>query len=254
MLIAHISDTHLFQPDPNDPMTLERIDALKAFVAYIKGTDEKPDLILHSGDVCHDGQPEDYALVRSILEGIDVPVHFAQGNRDIGANLVAGLGDLGDTKLVEDYLIYGIDGYPVRLIAMDTHNRGDRIGTTCSVRLCLLEELLKEQPDKPTALFMHHPPFEVPTSKYPFQFDDPVLADAFLRLIRQNTQIVHLFCGHMHRDFGVKLETCYASVTPSLVPDNRLGDFAEDLKGRPLFHLHRWNPDAMRFESRLAAV
>jgi 3',5'-cyclic-AMP phosphodiesterase len=128
------------------------------------------------------------------------------------------------------------------------------MGTTCSVRLSILEELLAEQPDIPTALFMHHPPFEVPTSKYPFQFDDPVLADTFLRLVARHKQVVHLFCGHMHRQFSAKLENCNASVSPSLSPCNRLGEYKAEWQERPLFQLHRWKPDMLQFETRLTSV
>ena len=254
MLIAQISDTHICQPDPSKPHTLERITALKSFVAHIGGMEEKPDLILHTGDVSQDGKPEEYETVKSMMDALGMPVFFALGNRDQGANLVEGLKGLGGTKLVGGFLIYSIEGFPVRFIAMDTQNRESRIGTTCSVRLGILEELLKEQPDTPTALFMHHPPFEVPTSKYPFQFDDPSLADAFLQLVARHEQVVHLFCGHMHRQFSVELETCSASVTPPLSPDNRLGEYEADWKERPLFQLHRWNPDTLRFETRLTPV
>jgi len=142
----------------------------------------------------------------------------------------------------------------VRLIAMDTQKRRSRIGTTCSVRLRILEELLEEQPDVPTALFMHHPPFEVPTSKFPFQFEDPELADAFLRMIARHKQVAHLFCGHMHREFSVKLENCNASVSPSLSPSNRLGAYKDEWNNRPLFQLHRWNSDTLQFDTRLASV
>ncbi|MBC8269421.1 MAG: metallophosphoesterase [Rhodospirillaceae bacterium] len=254
MLIAQISDTHITKPDPDEPHTLERITALKAFVAHVGKMDERPDLILHSGDVSQGGKAEEYETVKSMMEDFDIPVFFALGNRDLGANLIEGLGDLGGAKLVGGFLIYSIDGFPVRLIAMDTQKRKSNIGTTCSFRLRILEELLEEQPDSPTALFMHHPPFEVPTSKYPFQFDDPSLADAFLRLVARHEQIVHLFCGHMHRQFSVELETCNASVTPSLSPDNRLGEYEADWKERPLFQLHRWNPDTQRFETHLSPV
>mgnify|MGYP002637159026 CR=1 FL=1 len=251
MLIAQISDTHISQPDSNKPHTLERITALKSFVAHIGAMDEKPDLILHTGDVTQDGKPEEYETVKTLMNALGIPVFFALGNRDLGANLEEGLRGLGGTRLVGDFLIYSVDGFSVRLIAMDTQNKGSRIGTTCSVRLGILEELLEEHPDTPTALFMHHPPFEVPTSDFPFQFDVPALADAFLRLISQHEQIVHLFCGHMHRQFSVELATCKASVTPSLSPDIRLGNFEADWKQRPLFQLHRWSPDTLRFETRL---
>ncbi|MBT4934893.1 MAG: hypothetical protein HOL66_07660 [Rhodospirillaceae bacterium] len=254
MLIAQISDTHISLPDPDEPHTLERITALKNFVAHVGKMDETPELILHTGDVSQNGKPEEYEIVKSMMGALNIPVFFALGNRDLGAYLLEGLRDICDAKMVNGFLIYSIERFPVRLIAMDTQKRKSRIGTTCSVRLGILEELLEEQPDTPTAIFMHHPPFEVPTSKYPIQFDDPSLADAFLRLVARHEQVVHLFCGHMHRQFSVELETCNASVTPSLALDNRLGEYEADWKERPLFQLHRWNPDTLRFETRLAPV
>ena len=258
MLIAQISDTHITLPDAEEPKFSERIKALESFVGHISQLDVKPDMIMHTGDVTHGGKPEYYQTVKTIMKDISVPVHFALGNRDIAKNLVAGLGGLGNTKIaaktVEGFLIYAIDGFPVRLIAMDTHNRESNMGATCSVRLGILDELLKEKPDQPTALFMHHPPFEVSTSKYPFQFDDQVLADEFLDLISQHKQIAHLFCGHMHRQYTINLKTCTASCVPSLPSDNRLGEFGPEFDGKPLYQLHKWNAKTASFETTLVAV
>jgi len=255
MLIAHISDTHITtHNDPDLPQSDARIQKLTAFVDHIQQMSEKPDLIIHTGDVTHGGKPQYYATVKAIMGVLDVPAYFALGNRDKADNLVAGLRDLGGANTIGKFLIYSIDDYPVRMIAMDTQNRGTNIGTTCSERLDALDTLLKAKPDTPTALFMHHPPFEVTTSKYPFQFDDKVLADAFLDLIAQHKQVVHMFCGHMHRQYRAELPTCVATITPSLGPDNRLGDFDAAIQDKPLFELHRWDPDAGAFETSLHAA
>ena len=254
MLIAQISDTHITLPDGEEPKFRDRIKALEAFVHHINELDEKPDLVLHTGDVTHGGLPEYYETVKAVIKDLSVPVHFARGNRDIGKNLVDALEDFGGGELVEGFVIYSIDGHPVRLIAMDTHHREHNFGTTCSVRLRILDEMLKDQSDTPTALFMHHPPFEVTTSKYPFPFDDQALAGEFLNLIAQHKQVVHMFCGHMHRQYSVQLETCRASCVPSLPPDNRLGEFESELDGKPLYQLHRWNADTARFETELCAA
>ena len=254
MLIAQISDTHITTPDPAEPKSVARIRALETFVAHINAMDEKPDLVIHTGDVTHGGEPQYYEVVKTVMSSLTIPVFFALGNRDKTDNLVAGLKDLGGASAAGGFLMYSVDGFVVRLIAMDTQHRESNIGTTCSVRLAALEEMLKEAPDTPTALFMHHPPFEVTTSKYPFQFDDKVLADAFLDLVAHHKQVVHMFCGHAHRAFTVDLETCVATVVPSLPPDNRLGDFEGGLKDQPLYQLHRWNPDTVRFETSLHAA
>ena len=120
--------------------------------------------------------------------------------------------------------------------------------------MIILEKLLKEQPNTPTAIFMHHPAFQVPTSKFPFQFSDAPAANALLHLIESHKQIVQLFCGHMHRQYNVQLKTCNASITPSLSSDNREGDYEQGLTKRPLFQLHRWKQDHLHFESQLVPV
>lgn len=254
MLIAQISDTHISSPDPAEPIMAVRIQALETFVAHINALDEKPDLVIHTGDVTQGGEPAYYAIIKSIMGQLPMPVYFALGNRDKGQNLVEGLKDLGGASLADGFVIYSVEDFPVRLIAMDTQHRDSNIGTACSVRLAVLDKLLKAYPHTPTALFMHHPPFEVTTSKYPFQFDDQGLADAFLALVAEHKQVVHMFCGHAHRDFSVDLGTCVASVSPSLPPDNRLGDFGPGLDDQPLYQLHRWNPETMRFESSVHAA
>ena len=254
MLIIQISDTHISEPDTSVPHTLERISVLKSFVDHVSAMDEKPDLILHTGDVSQNGKPEEYKIVESILKSVGVPVFFALGNRDLDVNLIETLKDLGGARLANGFLIYSIDGFPVRLIAMDTQKRNSRIGTVCSVRLDILDKLLKEQPNTPTAIFMHHPAFHVPTSKYPFQFSDTSTADSFLEMVASHRQIVQLFCGHMHRQFSVKLKTCTASITPSLSSDNRLGVYEQKFMKRPLFQMHRWMSDTRRFKSHLTPV
>ena len=254
MLIAQISDTHISKPDTSVLHTLERISALKKFVNHVNIVDEKPDIILHTGDVSQNGKLEEYEIVKSIMKNVGVPVFFALGNRDLDVNLIASLKDLGGARLVDGFLIYSVDGFPVRLLAMDTQKRNSRVGTTCSVRLDILEKLLKEQPNTPTAIFMHHPAFKVPTSKYPFQFSDALAAESFLQMVENHKQIVQLFCGHMHRQYSIQLKTCSASITPSLSSDNRLGEYEKDLMKRPLFQMHRWKSKDRRFESQLTPV
>ena len=254
MLILQISDTHISEPDPNVPHTLERISVLKSFVDHVCKMEEQPDLILHTGDVSQNGRPEEYGIVKSIMKNIGVPVFFALGNRDSDVNLVDSLRDLGGANLADGYLIYSIDNFPVRLIAMDTQKRNSRLGTTCPERLGVLERLLNEQPKTPTAIFMHHPAFQVPDSKYPFQFTDALAADSFLEMVANHKQIVQLFCGHMHRQFSIKLSTCTATITPSLSSDNRLGTYEQKFRNRPLFQIHRWKSENYRFESDLAPV
>src|SRR5262249_59114864 len=66
----------------------------------------------------------------------------------------------GDGHLPADgtFLHYTVENWPVRLIGLDTLVPGEPAGTLCAERLGWLAARLAEQPERPTLLFMHHPP------------------------------------------------------------------------------------------------
>ena len=69
------------------------------------------------------------------------------------------------------FVHYAIDEHSVRLVAVDS--LGDGIGPKgdfCHDRLAALDTTLAEAPARPTALFMHHPPFDVPAAPDPFAY------------------------------------------------------------------------------------
>ena len=61
MIIAQISDTHIFLPSDNTEQKIseKRIQNLKECVKGIKSLRTSPDVILHTGDVTHHGKIEE---------------------------------------------------------------------------------------------------------------------------------------------------------------------------------------------------
>src|SRR5215472_4347671 len=57
------------------------------------------------------------------------------------------------------FLNYAIEGYPMRIIGLDTLTPGEGGGAVCSERLCWIDNALAAAPDQPTLVLMHHPPF-----------------------------------------------------------------------------------------------
>ena len=70
MIIAQISDTHIFLPLNNNEQRIseKRIQNLKECVKGIKSLRKTPDVILHTGDVTHHGKIEEYKIVHDILD------------------------------------------------------------------------------------------------------------------------------------------------------------------------------------------
>src|SRR5258708_7594359 len=158
MLIAQISDMHV---KAEGELLYGRIDTagfLERAAAHVMALDPRPDVVLATGDLVEGGKPEEYALLRRLLAPLAMPVYLIPGNHDGRDALRAAF--LDHAYLPQSgFLQYTLEGLPVRLIALDTLVPGKTHGELCAERLDWLEARLGEG-DRPTILFMHHPPFD----------------------------------------------------------------------------------------------
>ena len=245
MIIAQISDSHI---DPQSDMLEHRLRDLRCVVDNLNNLNPAPDIVIHTGDVVHNGSQEKYDLALTILGDIRVPLHVCAGNRD-DRNLIAKNFRTGrDIAPGSEFLQYSIEDYPVRLIALDTLCATTNMGDYCQERADALSRILAEEPQKPTALFMHHPPFEIVNSKYRFQFDDWDKVDHLARVLKNHDQVKQLFCGHTHRNSNGEILGVPASTVPSIAIDLRFGDVPEGAELRPVYHIHKF--DGIQFKSK----
>ncbi len=244
MIIAQISDSHI---DPESDKLEDRLRDLYWVVNDINKRNPAPDIIIHTGDVVHNGTQEKYDLALTILGDIQAPLHVCAGNRD-DKNLIATNFQTGNqVSSNSGFLQYSIDDYPARLIAVDTTCTTTNMGYYCQERAETLDLMLAEEPQKPTVLFMHHPPFEIKESKYPFQFDDWNTVDHLARVLKKHSQVKKLFCGHSHRNSSGEIAGIPASTVSSIAIDLRLGDIPEGAEFAPVYTTHTF--DGIRFNS-----
>jgi 3',5'-cyclic AMP phosphodiesterase CpdA len=220
MLIAQITDTHI--KSPRGRLAYRTVDTaanLQRCVAHVMALEPRPDLVLMTGDLTDYGRPEEYTLLRELLRPLSMPVFVIPGNHDERGALRAAFG--GEAYLdgqtldgqTGGFIQYAIENYPVRLIGLDTLIAGEMQGTLCSERLAWLDARLGEQPDRPTVLFMHHPPFKTGIDAMDRQgFHD---ADHLGALIERHRQVRHILCGHVHRPIHVHWHGVTVSVGPS---------------------------------------
>ena len=119
----------------------------------------RPDVLLLTGDLVDHGAPDEYKLLRDLLDQVDIPTYLIPGNHDDRASLVAAFRDHEYLPLDGGPLAYTIDDFAVRLIGLDTLRDGYHDGELDAARLGWLDEQLAAASDAPTLVFMHHPPF-----------------------------------------------------------------------------------------------
>lgn len=239
MLIAQISDTHLTldTPDAN-----RRADDLARTIADINTLDPLPDVIVHTGDVVHNGLAEEYALARKLLEPARPPVYVSAGNKDHRDNLRAAFLPHGYLDAGSDFITYTLEGHSVRLAVLDTLDPNSNKGDFCTRRASDLSARLSADTKTPTAIFAHHPPFQINVGPEPWNFGSDKAMARLTDALRAAPNVVGFFCGHVHRSTSGQIGDISAVVIPSVATPLRWGDYPEAMQTRPTYFLHQYDP------------
>jgi Icc protein len=250
MIIAHISDTHLARDTPDAD---RRMRDFARTIADINALDPLPDVIVHTGDIAHNGRQDEYAQAVAMLAKARPPVYVLPGNKDDRANLRAAF--FTPNYFVSEFIDYAVEDYPVRLIVLDTLSPGNGRGEFRPQQARHLTELMDAEPDKPIAVFTHHPPFEVTVGPDRFHFEDAASLSRLREALQRCARIVAVFSGHVHRAAAGVVGHIPASVVPCIATTLRKGDYPAQMKTCPVYHLHRFDP-AWGFvtESRIVAA
>src|SRR5690606_33091215 len=107
ILVVQLTDTHLMA-DPAGVLCHVNTDAsLRAVLDLVRANGHRPDLLLATGDLSHDGSPAAYRRLRELLEQTDWPVRCLPGNHDDPQALRDALGqwtqpvtDIGGWRIV----------------------------------------------------------------------------------------------------------------------------------------------------------
>jgi 3',5'-cyclic AMP phosphodiesterase CpdA len=239
MIIAQISDTHIAL-DTSDAD--QRIRDFERTVADLNALEPAPDVIVHTGDIVHNGRRDEYAQAVVTLAKARAPVCVMVGNKDNRANLREAFSACGYLVPGSDFIDYAIDDYPVRLIALDTLNPGSNKGDFCRERVGNLIDLIDAETTKPIAVFTHHPPFEVPVGPDPIHFETRDMMLGLRRALQHSGRVVAVFSGHVHRAATGHVESIPATVMPCIATTLRKGDYPADMTTRPIYYIHRFNP------------
>jgi len=234
MIIAQISDTHILAKSSDLSVAASRAENLRRCIADINR--QGVDVVVHTGDSVQDGLAEEYAHLREILADLEAPLYLIPGNRDRHEALRQSLDQFSYLPKTGDFLHYVLEDLPVRLIALDSVVPGERKGVFCAKRLAWLEETLAREPDRPTLLFMHHPPFDI-EPHYVGGYRRQREAEDLAALVSRHPQVKRLLCGHVHCLHREPWGGTLATTMPSVAVDLRK-DVDEAIGDTPLYFLH----------------
>ncbi|MEC9345989.1 MAG: phosphodiesterase [Pseudomonadota bacterium] len=244
MKLVQISDLHVtLEGSPADTL-LQTSTRLAEAVATINAMRPLPDAVIASGDLVDHCKPEEYARLRAILAPLEPRLFLMVGNHDHRDHLRAAFpehGYLGHGGFVQ----YTIEDMPVRIVALDSQVTGEIQGALCAERLDWLEARLDEAPERPTLVFLHHPPFPGGIAR----MDDNNLVEGrerFAEILSRHPNVLRVSAGHVHRPMtgmigGVPAQTC-PSTAHQIELDFERQDGVALLAEPPACLLHAWQP------------
>ena len=241
-LIAHISDLHVLAEGELAYGMVNTTPMVERAIAHL--TNLSPTIVAITGDLVHNVQRAEYIRLKEMLSQLKMPVYLLPGNHD-SRDLIREIFTDHAYLPAAGFLQYTIEAYPLRLIMLDTNVPGKGRGELDSDRLSWLDHQLSEQPNRPTLLFMHHPPFTTGID----------LMDGFglsghqelAQIVKRYDCIERIGCGHIHRPIQTRWAGTLAYTVPSPVHQVSLdlsssSQLATFVMEPPAYILHLWQP------------
>ncbi|MBC7326563.1 PQQ-binding-like beta-propeller repeat protein [bacterium] len=146
---VHITDTHIG--------SASGAKNLNSFCQLLNSFPEKPDFIIHTGDITEFGADEEFQTYSRIVSALNIPIYHTLGNHDVrwnGAILAIA------PKLFPSYSRrgYTFNKEGITFIGLDSSFPFSQYGIIDPSQLNWLKETLSQLPkDQPIVVFCHHP-------------------------------------------------------------------------------------------------
>ena len=213
MIIGQITDPHI---KADRKLAYGRVDTaayLEAAIQHMNSLHPKVDVVLLTGDLTDMGRMEEYETLRPLLDQLDMPWYPVPGNHDEQKNFRQIFNDIPVIKNAGAHLCYAVEGYPIRLVGVDSSVPGKPYGSLSDRYLDELDFILAQAPEAPTMLFMHHPPFKAGITHMDVQ--NLLNAEDFFACLKQHPQVRHIACGHVHRAIETVINGIGVSIAPN---------------------------------------
>ncbi|HTR87307.1 MAG TPA: phosphodiesterase [Reyranella sp.] len=245
MLIAQLSDPHVRPQGMLYQGVVDSNAMFRAAIAQVNGLDPQPDVVLLTGDLVDKGTLDEYEMLRGLLAPLRAPFLAIPGNHDEREAFRWTFFDQPHTPS-EGPINYVADGFgPLRIVAVDVTLPGLHHGDFDEDHAQWLDRVLAAEPERPTLIMLHHPPFEcsVPYMDTYICRNGERLKD----VVARHPTVERIVCGHVHRHmqlrFGGTLLCTAPSTTTAIALQFRPDAEPQSCVEPPAFLLHHWRPE-----------
>lgn len=222
VVIAQISDVHIGGPNvAAGERFSEAVEAINAMT-------RQPELVLVTGDLTQSGTPAQWAEFATRVAPLRAPWDGLRGNHDRPLDEFAGHRSLDLDEL--------------HVVLVDTS--ADEF---TEADAAWLDAELRQHASRPTAIAIHHPPFETGI----WWMDCVGLRgfELFEAVVRRHPQVRHVMSGHAHRPITTAWAGCLVTVCPStsvsVAGDLDPGHDPAETAEPPMIALHAYLADTV---------
>lgn len=210
MLIAHLSDFHVFAGPKPDLVRPDIVQVMEKIVADVAAFRPRIDACMLTGDLAGNAVPEDYQLLRKLLVPLPMPIFAIPGNHDARAPFRAAFQDI---LPFEDgpFLHYETKFEDIRILALDTLIENGVGGALCPERLDWVRRKLAVPYDGIIYLLMHHASY-ISGVRYLDGIDLIEGREEFGQIIAASENKPRILCGHIHRPSVTRWNGAFAMV------------------------------------------
>ncbi len=234
--IAQVTDMHLFASEQKQLLGMPTTKSFNAVIERLKKLREQLDLLLLTGDLSGDSTSQSYSNLQNLLSPLFLPSYWLPGNHDDFTimNEVLNLGLVSRRKCFER------GGW--NFVLLDSSVPGEVHGYLRRETLEWLDLQLSMTGDRPTAIALHHPPFNINSC----WLDNSSLQNSedFFAVLDKYSQVRLVLFGHIHQEFLTQRRGVDYLGTPSTCVQfqPRSKKFALDQKS-PGFRLMKLYPN-----------
>ena len=246
LLVAQITDLHLFAAIDRQLLDLPTHDSLQAVLERLAKLQPKPDILLLTGDLSQDGSHKSYERLQDLLVPFEIPTYWLAGNHDRLPVMQQVLAH----PPISSEKSFQAGGW--HFLLLNSLVPGSVCGQLSQESLEWLDWQLQQESDRPTLIGLHHPPCLVHSN----WLDTSTLRNPadFFAIIDRHPQVKLVVFGHIHQEFNYQRykvrylgspSTCFQFKPKSV-------DFALDL-AQPGFRLFSLFPDGT-YETRIERI
>ncbi|MGA7933837.1 MAG: 3',5'-cyclic-AMP phosphodiesterase [Kovacikia sp.] len=232
--VVQITDIHLFADSNQRLLGLPTTESFQVVLNQIAALDPRADLLLLTGDLSQDGEPESYKLLQSLLNPLGIPTYWLPGNHDC----LSAMEPILTCPVISPQKSFRLGGW--HFLLLNSQVPGCVHGCLSANSLEWLEQELGTLAKCPTIVGLHHPPFIIGSN----WLDGSTLQNSqdLFAVLDRHPQVQLVLFGHIHQEYSHQRQGIQYLGTPStcIQFEPHSSDFAlaQERPGFRLLHLY----------------